>query len=145
MLPSKYLGRLMKCSAFKFAWTEAPKVTRLNQSTGGNTDFSESTEDLTYTGELSKHRNLLPLRAKKHMLFLTLEFPKARKDKSRINQFTKCKMEYMFLLELKLELMMELPQVQTRGEPLFLINYINIFNSGGQFPSYLIIPKSQVI
>ena len=35
--------------------------------------------------------------------------------------------------------MMELPQVQTRGEPLFLINYINIFNSKGQFPSYLII------
>ena len=29
-------------------------------------------------------------------------------------------------------------QDQTRGEPLFLINYINIFNSRGQFPSYLI-------
>ena len=31
---------------------------------------------------------------------------------------------------------MEHPQDQTRGEPLFLINYINIFNSRGQFPSY---------
>ena len=39
MLPSKYLRRLIKCSAFKFARTEAPKVTRLNQSTGGNTNF----------------------------------------------------------------------------------------------------------
>ena len=69
MLPSKYLRRLMKCSAFKFARTEAPKVTRLNQSTGGNTNFSESTEDLAYTGELSKHRNLLPLREKSKCLF----------------------------------------------------------------------------
>ena len=51
----------MKCSAFKFARTEAPKVTRLNQSTGGNTDFPESTEDVTYVNELSKHRNVLPL------------------------------------------------------------------------------------
>ena len=75
MLPSKYLRRLMKCSAFKFARTEAPKVTRLNQSTGGNTNFSESTEDLTYAGELSKHRNLLPLRAKKHMPFQSSDFP----------------------------------------------------------------------
>ena len=30
-------------------------------------------------------------------------------------------------------LKMEIPQVQTRGEPLFLINYINLFNSRGQF------------
>ena len=36
---------------------------------------------------------------------------------------------------------MEHPQDQTRGEPLFLINYINIFNSRGQFPSYLIIKQ----
>ena len=75
MLPSKYLRRLMKCSAFKFARTEAPKVTRLNQSTGGNTNFYESTEDLTSTDELSKHRNLLPLRAKKHMPFQSSDFP----------------------------------------------------------------------
>ena len=32
----------------------------------------------------------------------------------------------------------ELPQVQIRGEVLFLINNINMFNSRGQFPSYLI-------
>ena len=75
MLPNKYLRRLVKCSAFKFSRTEAPKVTRLNQSTGGNTIFSESTEDLTYTGELSKHRNLLPLRVKKHMPFQSSDFP----------------------------------------------------------------------
>ena len=37
-----------------------------------------------------------------------------------------------------LEQEMEHPQDQTRGEPLFLINYINLFNSRGQFPSYLI-------
>ena len=74
MKPSKYLRRLIKCTAFKFARTEAPKVTRLNQSTGRNTNFSESTEDLTYTGELSKHRNLLPLRAKKHMPFQSSDF-----------------------------------------------------------------------
>ena len=34
---------------------------------------------------------------------------------------------------------MEHPQDQTRGEPLFLINYINLFNSRGQFTSYLIL------
>ena len=40
--------------------------------------------------------------------------------------------------ELVLVQEMEHPQDQTRGEPLFLINYINIFNSKAQFPSYLI-------
>ena len=75
MLSSKYLRRQMKCSAFKFARTEAPKVTRINQSTDGNTNFSESTEDLTYTGELSKHRNLLLLSAKKLMPFQSSDFP----------------------------------------------------------------------
>ena len=39
---------------------------------------------------------------------------------------------------------MEHPQDQTRGEPLFLINYINIFNSRGQFHSYLI-NKTEVL
>ena len=40
------------------------------------------------------------------------------------------------------EIEIEHPQDQTRGEPLFLIIYINIFNSRGQFPSYLILYSS---
>lgn len=61
MLPSKYLRRLMKCSTLRFARTEAPKVTSLNQERGSNTEFAETVEDLTYADELSKHRNVLPL------------------------------------------------------------------------------------
>ena len=37
------------------------------------------------------------------------------------------------------EIEIEHPQDQTRGEPLFLIIYIILFNSRGQFPSYLIL------
>ena len=33
------------------------------------------------------------------------------------------------------------PSWSNPREPLFLINYINIFNSRGQFPSYLIVNR----
>ena len=48
-------------------------------------------------------------------------------------------LELVLVWELDREKEIEFPQVQTWVEPLFLINNINIFNSRGQFPSYLII------
>ena len=70
--------------------------------------------------------------------FFLCNFLKAGKEMTRRNYSRKIEMELVLEQEHMSEQETEHPQDQTRGEPLFLINYINIFNSRGQFPSYLI-------
>ena len=72
------------------------------------------------------------------MPFLSWQFPKSGKGMPRLKLVLEQEQVRMMELEHMLEQEMEHPQDQTREEPLFLINYINIFNSRGQFPSYLI-------
>ena len=71
--------------------------------------------------------------AKKHMPFLSWQFPKEGKGMPRLNYFRKIEMELVLEYEHMLDQEMEHPQDQTRWEPLFLINYINIFNSRVNF------------
>ena len=70
------------------------------------------------------------------MLFLSLQFSKSRERNDKVELFQENRDG------VGVGAGEEHPQDQTRGEPLFLINYINIFNSSGQFPSYLINSRS---
>ena len=72
------------------------------------------------------------------MPFLSWQFPKAEKGMPRLKLVLEQEQVRMTELEHMLEQEMEHLQDQTRGESLFLINYINIFNSRCQFSSYLI-------
>ena len=111
------------CFSSSWSWIECKEVLSHVFINFNNSCFVSTSIEIVWLWE-NYNSISCSIWVKKHMPFLSWQFPKAGKGMPRLKYFSRIEMELVLEQEHRLEQEMEHPQDQPRGEPLFLFIYL---------------------